>query len=757
MKKIQKSIWNFLVSSLKAGIMEPRKLTEAEINETLDLIKISHPPDLYPGRAYSSLSPEEKELQDRHIRGYGVIYGLSEEIRASVLQSMKEGLREQLREINLAPAMLPKFRQTFIERFNKAQITPGDTVGIAAATAISAQQMQMTLNSFHKSGSGSNVSYGVKSLQEVLSVSKNRSIDSCTLHFTRPITFDEVFDTRYRFIETSIRDLMIDEGIIDAPQNLEQYWWHTAYPLIFGKPLPISSQILRLRFDNNKMFTHRITMEKIISVLTQVHQQCIVCIPSPVSISGYPILDIYPVENILTQVKGFKSSCITEEKSALVFLETMVRPRLKDQIVSGIKNIKNVYPVINPVWQIVREESKAFQSVHIEAARRQGEKYAKILERTWFLGFNLIRLRISGVTVDHLTRLLTHLGIQYGKTTEMKILDQFFPPGNRFTTIHPHGMFILMPEGVTEKPGKYLQNLLEADKKAEDEYEEARQKAGERLYRRPPSELMNLANYITVDTLGNNFETLINLPDIDPNYTLSNNIHEINNLLGIEAARNFMIMEITNIVANAGSYINPRHIELLIDFMTSLGEPLPITFSGTSKQNNGPLTKSSNERAMLTFTDAAAMGQVEAINSATTSIFVGQAAAIGTGMLGLIAGKGQPVTQVEISTPGPASVDDYLRELNVEESLGMPELGMEFEEPDTEFGEFEPFESTTQMVQIPPPTIVTAPALPVPQQITNVLPEIPAAQGTLPITPVAAVGVTNINGIPTIRKFQRKK
>ena len=88
---------------------------------------------------------------------------------------------------------------------------------------------------------------------------------------------------------------------------------------------------------------------------------------------------------------------------------------------------------------------------------------------------------------------------------------------------------------------------------------------------------------------GNNLLDLLNNEYVDEYNTISNNIIEIYELLGIEAARDVLISEITEVVEHAGEYINPRHIEILCDTMTCRGSLTSINRQGINRGDVGPL------------------------------------------------------------------------------------------------------------------------------------------------------------------------
>ena len=77
-------------------------------------------------------------------------------------------------------------------------------------------------------------------------------------------------------------------------------------------------------------------------------------------------------------------------------------------------------------------------------------------------------------------------------------------------------------------------------------------------------------------TEGSNFKQVLKVPGVDPTRTRTNNIWEIADVLGIEAARNAIIEEIVNTMREQGLEVDVRHIMLVADMMTLDGVILPI-------------------------------------------------------------------------------------------------------------------------------------------------------------------------------------
>ena len=139
-----------------------------------------------------------------------------------------------------------------------------------------------------------------------------------------------------------------------------------------------------------------------------------------------------------------------------------------------------------------------------------------------------------------------------------------------------------------------------------------------------------------VDTEGSNFLKLLSHPKIINEKVMSNNMWEIYKILGIEAAREFLIDEFMNVVSSDGTFINERHVSLLVDIMTFPGTIHSISRYGMKKANVGVLAKASFEESLDNFLKCALQGEIENTNGVSASIMCGKRANLGTGILKII-------------------------------------------------------------------------------------------------------------------------
>ena len=82
---------------------------------------------------------------------------------------------------------------------------------------------------------------------------------------------------------------------------------------------------------------------------------------------------------------------------------------------------------------------------------------------------------------------------------------------------------------------------------------------------------------------GSNLKKCLPNPYIDPVKTTTNNLVEVYEVLGIEAARRCFLNEIKEILKPYSIYINHRHLTVLVDWMTCRGTLVPINRHGINR------------------------------------------------------------------------------------------------------------------------------------------------------------------------------
>jgi DNA-directed RNA polymerase subunit A' len=138
-----------------------------------------------------------------------------------------------------------------------------------------------------------------------------------------------------------------------------------------------------------------------------------------------------------------------------------------------------------------------------------------------------------------------------------------------------------------------------------------------------------------IQTAGSNLERVLDIEGVDPTRTVTNNVYEIVETLGIEAARTALVKEITNTLEEQGLEVDMRHIMLVADLMTSKGYLQQIGRHGIAGTKTSVLARAAFEITVPTIAQAALKGEVESLRGVTENVIVGSTIPIGTGMVDL--------------------------------------------------------------------------------------------------------------------------
>lgn len=138
-----------------------------------------------------------------------------------------------------------------------------------------------------------------------------------------------------------------------------------------------------------------------------------------------------------------------------------------------------------------------------------------------------------------------------------------------------------------------------------------------------------------IQTAGSNLAKVVLVDGIDVTRITTNNVFEIWQTLGIEAARTALVKEITNTLEEQGLEVDIRHIMLVADLMTSKGYLQQIGRHGIAGTKTSVLARAAFEITVPTIARAALEGQVEPLKGVTENVIVGATVPVGTGMIDL--------------------------------------------------------------------------------------------------------------------------
>ncbi|MEJ2249923.1 MAG: DNA-directed RNA polymerase subunit A'' [Candidatus Lokiarchaeota archaeon] len=134
-----------------------------------------------------------------------------------------------------------------------------------------------------------------------------------------------------------------------------------------------------------------------------------------------------------------------------------------------------------------------------------------------------------------------------------------------------------------------------------------------------------------IKTEGTNLSGVVKIEGVDATRTVSNHIHEVEKLFGIEAARNMIINEAKQVLEQQGLDVDLRHLLILSDLMCKTGTIQSIGRHGISGSKSSVFARAAFEVTVNQLLDAGLYGEEERLLGIPENVIVGQLSPIGTG------------------------------------------------------------------------------------------------------------------------------
>jgi len=593
------------------------------------------------------LSPSEIDRIVSAIDQIPQIIPLSD-VKSRVTGTQKAVLEAQLKSIEIvadhADDLLDDLLEYVIKQYLGSQITPGEPVGFRAAEALSQPATQIALNAFHFSGSNLNVTLGIGGLKEILETksSESQKHRMCTVHFkNKRLTLSEIiFYKQSQFVASKIYDYVTSHNVIAAGDYFESTddSWLSVFKMVMTEwTLPSSVDIdwvLQLKMDTSRMYAMNVTMEDLANfVKLNDSNDTLYIWFSPMTVED-PKMYIAPNKTKVIRDMGSKYGNLGDYLQ-LVYFDLELVPFMKTVKFKGISGIKSISPVEKSVLAIIVDE-------------------IEIASGTWWIQLSRLLIQISGVSKDMLVELLTH------EDVGMKIVD--LPEG-----IDPDlNLAVTTPISDTRKPSEILVSLRnEIEKKAKDLIRASKPvESFASLYQNP---VYNLFNYYYIQTEGSNLHDILVRNDVDDRYTISSDIHEITQTLGTEAVRNHILLTLYQMIKTNGMDIDPRHLMLIGDVMVSNGKLVGFTMPGTAKLVPDNITKTVTGDPTKNLLQASTFGESDSMSSVVSSLFLGSAPQLGTGMVKIKADNAlseKLAKEIEDGRSSNLAVDDFAMALS---------------------------------------------------------------------------------------------
>lgn len=206
-------------------------------------------------------------------------------------------------------------------------------------------------------------------------------------------------------------------------------------------------------------------------------------------------------------------------------------------------------------------------------------------------------------------------------------------------------------DGVTSRGNKFAihkKSLLDLQK-LKSKIEKKRLSGIKDIKRTFVRKLDNVEEYV-IYAEGSNLKGVLSVLGVDKKRTTTNDIFQIYETLGIEAARNAIINEAMKVLADQNLDVDIRHIMLVADRMTVTGELQAVGRQGISGAKGSVLARAAFEETEKHILNAALLGEIDPLKGVAENIIVGQPIPVGTGTVELAIKPGAIGSGKSIST-----------------------------------------------------------------------------------------------------------
>ena len=427
--------------------------------------------------------------------------------------------------------------ETVLLKFKESIVHPGEMVGIISGQGCGAEMTQLTLNTFHSTGSAtkSNVTRGVPRIEEILRLTKN-------------------------------------------PKNMSM--------VVYLKPIEETNQTKAMNYSNILEHMKLIDIVKSVQIYYDPNDNLTNVVEDRVFMEQYKEYEKMLEETIKD---GVGEEHVTTDKEKYTKSKWVIRIEMNEEMMLD-KNV--TMDDIN--FAIVNSEyNKDVQCVYTD-----------------YNSENLIfRIRVSNGVLLKMSK--RKVAKSLDQSDDIYVLKNF--QDELLNNIVLRGI-----NGIRNVLARKIQNtvVLEEDK-----------------YVRKDTWVL--------DTTGSNLLETLSLDFIDYKRTISNDIKEIFDVLGLEAARQAIYNELTEVFEFSDIYINYHHTSLLCDRMTCNKNMVAIFRfkSGLLNEDTGPISKSTFEVHTEILLNASRHGEFDNMRGVSANVMCGQYGNYGTSCFNLMLDK----------------------------------------------------------------------------------------------------------------------
>jgi len=427
--------------------------------------------------------------------------------------------------------------ETILLKFKESIVHPGEMVGIISGQGCGAEMTQLTLNTFHSTGSAtkSNVTRGVPRIEEILRLTKN-------------------------------------------PKNMSM--------MVYLKPIEETNQTKAMNYSN--ILEHM----KLVDIVKSVQ--------------------IYydPNDNLTNVVED--RLFMEQYKEYEKMLDDTIRGGIGEESASGDKEkyTKSKWVIrIEMNAEMMLDKNVTMDDINFAIVNSEYNKDVQCVYTDYNSENLVFRIRVGNSVFSKITK--RKVAKSLDQSDEIYLLKNF--QDALLNNIVLRGI-----NGVRNVLARKIQNtvILEEDK-----------------YVRKDTWVL--------DTTGSNLLETLSLDFIDYKRTTSNDIKEIFDVLGLEAARQAIYNELTEVFEFSDIYINYHHTSLLCDRMTCNKNMVAIFRfkSGLLNEDTGPISKSTFEVHTEILLNASRHGEFDNMRGVSANVMCGQYGNYGTSCFNLMLDK----------------------------------------------------------------------------------------------------------------------
>ncbi|XP_039013500.1 DNA-directed RNA polymerase I subunit 1-like [Hibiscus syriacus] len=514
-------------------------------------------------------------------------------------------------------------------KFLSSLAQPGEPVGVLAAQSVGEPSTQMTLNTFHLAGRGEmNVTLGIPRLQEILmtaSVDIKTPVMTCPLHKGK--TKEDALRLADKMKKITVADMLESMGVSVTPFALENGDVCSIYKLKMrlGKP--------DRYFKNNDIKTsdcQHILGVVFLRELEDAIQNHLALLSRICGIKNFvpdsrPNASNETDEDVPESTRGTENDDTDDEERAedLGLDAQKQKQQVTDEMdyEDGSDEEQNEGPTLAGLESEIDMSEDDNGTIENDVNGSDNEK-DEIPEN---------RSKEEKTKSEPKRRKFVRKETDRAIFSETKglHLEVHFKFSNE-----PHILLAQIAEKTAKKV--YIQRFGKIDQcRVTDCSENQVFYYGEDPKRR--KSLSDKGNIPALHTAGVDFGALWKMEDhLDVRYLYSNNIHAMLNTYGVEAARETIISEISNVFTSYGIAVNIRHLTLIADFMTHSGRYRPMSRLGGIAESISPFSKMTFETASRFIVEAARHGLVDNLETPSSRICLGLPVKMGTGSFGLM-------------------------------------------------------------------------------------------------------------------------